>query len=784
MLALVWPRLAPILAITILLGTIAASALAQTSDDPAALSKEARELYRVGKYAEALPLAERALKAAEEQHSRSDRAVVAPLQILGRLLGRLGRSAEAESALKRSLAILEALEPSHPDVAVSLDNLAGLYHAQGRYADAEPLLKRSLATREKVLPPNHPDIAVSLNYLARLYRALGRYADAEPLLKRSLAIVEKLGEDRDDVGIVLNNLASLYKEQGRYADAEPLLKRGLAILEKALGPHSPHVGTSLEALASLYLTLGRYADAEPLLKRSLDILEKALGPDGPQVGTSLNTSASVYHAQGRYADAEPLFKRSLAIRQKALEPDHLLIGVSLNNLAKLYRSQGRYSDAEPLLKRGLAITEKALEPDHPLVSLITGDLGSFLKSEGRLDEAEPLLKRALDAGKKALGPEHPQVIRAAIQLAELYGMQGRVPEARELFAEAGASKAIDLKQFPIYFGTNRKRDPNQKRIAFGSERDLGELTLGVVTVVVPPPTPPLSTGKRGGGNAEEPELRLSDVRQLAIQPPELETADQIARAARERLARARTYLGQALVYVHGYNTSFDNAIRRAGQLAYDLNFDGPVFAFSWPSRERLLSYIGDGKAARFSAPSLREFLKSVVAQTNAKRIHIIAHSMGNEVLNLALGNIDPQTLEKLNFGEIVLASPDLDPDDFQQKFLPLQKLGATSTVYAASSDWALWTSSVLSDSPPLGYIPAGGPRRLVAGIDLIDITSVNSDVFSLNHDIYANSPAVIADLKRLLKEGERPPDTRTPELEKVPAAGTIYWRYKAPGSRP
>jgi len=55
--------------------------------------------------------------------------------------------------------------------------------------------------------------------------------------------------------------------------------------------------------------------------------------------------------------------------------------------------------------------------------------------------------------------------------------------------------------------------------------------------------------------------------------------DRLVRAARERLFGARAYLGQALVFVHGYNTSFDNAIRRAGQLAYDLGFDGPVFAF-------------------------------------------------------------------------------------------------------------------------------------------------------------------------------------------------------------
>ncbi len=458
------------------------------------------------------------------------------------------------------------------------------------------------------------------------------------------------------------------------------------------------------------------------------------------------------------------------------------MAAALNNLAELFQSQRRYADAEPLHVRSVAIIEKALGPDHPTVALTIGTLGSFLKSEGRLDEAESLLKRALDAGQKALGAEHPQVVGATVQLAELYGLQGRVAEARELFAKAGATKSVDLKEFPIYFATNRKRDTKQRRIGFGSERNLGELTLGVVKVVVPP-VPPPPAGQRGGGKEQAPELRLSDVRQLAIQPAELARADRLVRAARQRLFGARTYLGQALVFVHGYNTSFDNAIRRAGQLAYDLNFDGPVFVFSWPSRERLLSYVGDGDSARLSAPKLREFLEAVVVETKAKRVHIIAHSMGNEVLNLALTAIDQATLKKLSIGEMILASPDLDPDIFQQTFQRLQQFGTAGTIYAASSDWALWSSGWMRDLPRLGYIPSGGPKRLVIGADLIDITAVNSDVFSLNHDIYANSPAVIGDLKRLLKEGQRPPDKRTAELEKVPAAGGVYWRYQVPASK-
>jgi esterase/lipase superfamily enzyme/tetratricopeptide (TPR) repeat protein len=545
--------------------------------------------------------------------------------------------------------------------------------------------------------------------LAALYQYQGRYADAEPLYKRSLAIREKaLGPNHPDVGTLLNNLAELYRVQGRYADAEPLYKRGLAIREKALGPNHPDVGTSLNTLAALYLAQGRYADAEPLYKRGLAIYEKALGPDHPFVGTSLNNLAELYQTQGRYADAEPLLKRSLAILEKALRPDHPDVGTSLNNLAALYRAQGRYAAAEPLYKRSLAIAEKALGTDHPTAAVIVGNLGSFLKSDGRLDDAEPLLKRALEAGQKALGSEHPQVAGATLQLAELYGLQGRVAEARELFAKLGAAKTVDLKELPIYFATNRKRDPKQKRIAFGSEPSGGELTLGMVKVVVPPPQPSANV-QRTAGKTQSVDLQIGDVRQLAIQPAELSTRDQMVRAAQERASGARTYLGHALVYVHGYNVSFDNAIRRGGQLAYDLNFDGPVFVFSWPARESFLSYVGARDSAQLSADALREFIERVVAETKAKRIHIVAHSMGSVALNEALSSLEPATLAKLNLGEMVLASPDLNPDLFQRTYRRLEKRGATCTIYAASSDWALWLSSGMRDQPQLGYIPAGGP---------------------------------------------------------------------------
>ncbi len=68
-----------------------------------------------------------------------------------------------------------------------------------------------MATREKVLEPEHPSVATTLNNLALLYESQGKYEEAEPLYKRALAILEKvLGFDHPNTVTVRNNLNDFY----------------------------------------------------------------------------------------------------------------------------------------------------------------------------------------------------------------------------------------------------------------------------------------------------------------------------------------------------------------------------------------------------------------------------------------------------------------------------------------------------------------------------------------------------------------------------------------------
>jgi CHAT domain-containing protein/Tfp pilus assembly protein PilF len=463
------------------------------------LNQQVVSLHQQGKLAEAVPLAEEALRVAEASFGAEDPAVAASLNNLALLYKEQGRYAEAEPLYQRNLSLLEKyLGPEHPAVAKALNNLAAVYQEEGKPAEAERLYQRALAIREKALGPEHPDVASSLNNLAAVYEDEGRYGEAEPLYQRALSIHEKaLGPEHVDVAINLNNLGELYRKEGRYAEAEPLLRRALSIREKAEGPEDPRLAPVLNNLGALYVDQGRYGQAEPLylrclrldektlgaehpsvatdlgnlallykyqgkyaqaealLQRALSIDEKALGPEHPHVASDLGTLGVLYATEGKYAQAEPIFQRALAIREKALGPEHPNVATALNNLAALYDDEGKYAEAEALYQRALAVREKTVGPEHADTAVSLNNLAMLYWRQGKYAQADPLFQRGLEIVEKGLGPEHPQVRSALSNLAGLRYAQGLPQEAQPLFARAFDSL---FRQFQYHFTYMSEKD--------------------------------------------------------------------------------------------------------------------------------------------------------------------------------------------------------------------------------------------------------------------------------------------------------------------------------------
>lgn len=97
----------------------------------------------------------------------------------------------AVEVAKRALEVAkEIFGPEHPNVAVSLNNLATLRRMQGNYTEAEPLYNQALMIKEQNLGSDHPKVATSLNNLGRFYRPQGKYDEVVLLYERAQRIRE------------------------------------------------------------------------------------------------------------------------------------------------------------------------------------------------------------------------------------------------------------------------------------------------------------------------------------------------------------------------------------------------------------------------------------------------------------------------------------------------------------------------------------------------------------------------------------------------------------------
>jgi esterase/lipase superfamily enzyme len=344
------------------------------------------------------------------------------------------------------------------------------------------------------------------------------------------------------------------------------------------------------------------------------------------------------------------------------------------------------------------------------------------------------------------------------------------PDAGEAVRDASGKLRYHLVR--VYYATNRKRtadkDPD---LHYAGDR--GPLSFGVVNVALPK--------SHQVGELEAPSILRLEFTADPDKHVMLQSLQELdANAWRAEIAKRATELGNPgiLVFIHGYNSSFADAARRAGQLAFDLKFAGSTVLFSWPSRAATLEYTVDEQAAEWSIPDMKSVLASVATIAPGTPVYVIAHSMGNRVLTRgfkALLEEDPG--KRRAFKQIVLAAPDVDADVFLREIGPaILNKGPRFTLYASSNDKALAASRGVH----------GGYRRLgesgeniivLPGLDTVDASTVDTEF--LGHSYFGDSGTVVSDLKYIIRKSLPPEQREQYLLERVRnAAIGQYWRFK------
>ncbi len=230
-----------------------------------------------------------------------------------------------------------------------------------------------------------------------------------------------------------------------------------------------------------------------------------------------------------------------------------------------------------------------------------------------------------------------------------------------------------------------------------------------------------------------------------------------------------------LLYVHGFNTSYDEARFRLAQVVTDGRFGGVPMLFTWPASGSLFDYEAAKESASASRDALAQLLLQLSDTPDIGRVQIVAHSMGSWLTMEALRQDAIAGRPDLNgrLGEVMLAAPDIDLTVFRQQIAKLDPQHIS--ILVSANDRALSISRRLAgDRPRVGALnPRSEADKAILdrlGVNVYDLSAESSGF--IGHGTYANAPAVIKQIGAQIGEarvqdaevtsvlGERPVDTR------------------------
>ena len=202
-----------------------------------------------------------------------------------------------------------------------------------------------------------------------------------------------------------------------------------------------------------------------------------------------------------------------------------------------------------------------------------------------------------------------------------------------------------------------------------------------------------------------------------------------------------------LIYVHGFNQTFETAALDAAQLSDAIKFRGRTMVFSWPSKAGLFDYAYDRDSAMFSRDDFEHVLSSIVSAPNASRVHIVAHSMGTMLALESLRQLYARYGDTVNgrIGAVVFAAPDIDMDVFSSAITRIGPLAGKITVIASTNDRALALSGRLAGGMTrVGAAEKAAIERL--GVRVIDASDTGWGI--INHDLFLSNEEVQRVIRR------------------------------------
>jgi tetratricopeptide (TPR) repeat protein len=300
----------------------------------------AGNLRRLGEFSAAERLYERMLSTLRPHAEEIPRQVASVMNHYGSLLLELGHVRPANDLLEEALHLVERIYgPSHPAVAIVLDELVGTLTASDNLAQAREYSERALQIDQQASGQSSLVVADRFNTLGSVLHAQRDFVAARSAFETALAILEESSGRRTyRAAAILLNLGTVLQDMGEVDAAEESYREALSAYEVVRGRHPAGEATIWNNLGTLLLEQGSTTEALAIFQRAHSIVVEAYGRDHPEAATHLGNIGAVHYRNRNRQAAKDMFAQALTILEAKFGPDHPRTALMRNNLARTDQS--------------------------------------------------------------------------------------------------------------------------------------------------------------------------------------------------------------------------------------------------------------------------------------------------------------------------------------------------------------------------------------------------------------------------------------------------------------
>jgi len=231
--------------------------------------------------------------------------------------------------------------------------------------------------------------------------------------------------------------------------------------------------------------------------------------------------------------------------------------------------------------------------------------------------------------------------------------------------------------------TTRKRSTDAGEMFAREPAD--DVSYASVTVSIPP------DAGRKVGEVQWPTSLPGDPRQsfITVSANDLDAHSFVGALS---AAAKRNGRGKVLVFVHGFNNRFDEAVFRFAQIAHDSKAPAVPVLFSWPSHGvvGLREYQDDVEEANNSRVAFEQLLGTITANANVKQVTIVCHSMG---CSPTLEALRSKATHAGGIGDkiknVLLVAPDVDVNVFRTQMRQMGSARPRFALFMSQDDHVL-----------------------------------------------------------------------------------------------